>query len=84
MVWKAVAGKGELYSFIVVHRAVVPGSEPGDLIGLVELAEQPGLRLAARLVDVDPDRVRIGMPVQARLVPLPGGDFVVPVFGPPG
>jgi uncharacterized OB-fold protein len=83
-VWKPVSGRGELHSFIVVHRAVLPGTGSGTVIGLVELAEQPGLRLPARLVDVDADQVRIGMPVKARLVPLPGGAFVVPVFAPAG
>ena len=86
MVFRAVSGKATLHSFIVVHRAVVPGYEdrPGHVIGLVELAEQDGLRLATQLVDVEPADVHIGMALEARIVDLPGGDLRVPVFGPVG
>jgi uncharacterized OB-fold protein len=86
MAFKAVSGRGTLHSFIVVHRAVVPGYEdrPGHVIGLVELAEQEGLRLTTQLLDVEAADVRIGMPLQARIVDLPGGDLRVPVFGPSG
>jgi uncharacterized OB-fold protein len=78
-----VSGQGSLHSYIVVHRAVVPGYPPGHLVGLVDLVEQPGLRLAARLVDVSAESIRIGMPLRARIVDLPGGSYRVPVFGPP-
>jgi hypothetical protein len=79
-----VSGRGHLYSYIVVHRAVAPGyqDKPGHLIGLVELDDQPGLRLSTQLVDLAPSDVEIGMPLQARIVPLPGGPLSVPVFGP--
>lgn len=79
-----VAGTGVLYSFIVQHRPTVPGyldSTP-YVVGLVELDEQPGLRLPARIVGIEPDRVTCGMAVRAELVALPGGDFRVPVFRP--
>ena len=82
MTFKPVSGKGEVHSFIVVHRAVMPGYQPGHVIALVELAEQEGLRLAAQLVDVDSAAVEIGMPVEATIVDLPGGDFRVPFFRP--
>ena len=84
--FKAVSGKGTLHSFIVVQRAVVPGYEdrPGHVIGLVELAEQEGLRLTTQLLGVEAAEVRIGMALEARIVDLPGGDLRVPVFGPVG
>jgi hypothetical protein len=51
-------------------------------VALVDIDEQPGLRLPGRVLDIDPDAVAIGMSVSARLDPLPGGDFVVPVWVP--
>jgi hypothetical protein len=82
--FRPVSGRGVLHSYIVVHRAVVPGyqDKAGHLIGLVELEEQDGLRLVTQLLDVDANQVEIGMPMQARIVDLPGGDFRVPMFAP--
>jgi hypothetical protein len=82
--FRAVTGKAHLHSYIVVHRAVAPGYDdrPVQVIGLVELADQAGLRLTTQLVDVDPDDVRIGMALEVRIVDLPGGNNRIPVFGP--
>jgi uncharacterized OB-fold protein len=79
-----VSGKGIVYSFIVVRRPVSPGylDKVPYVIALVELPEQRSLRLPTRIVDVDPSAVYVGMPVEVRFDPLPGGDFVVPVFVP--
>lgn len=80
--FRPVSGAGTLHSFIVVHRRVLPGNTPGQLIGLVELAEQPGLRLVGTLVDLPRESVRVGMALRARIVELPGSDRRVPDFGP--
>jgi uncharacterized OB-fold protein len=80
--FRAVSGDAVLYSYIVVHRAIAPGytDRPGHLVGLVELIEQPGLRLVTQLPDLDAETACIGMPMQAQMQPLPGGGFSVPVF----
>lgn len=77
-----VSGRGAIHSFIVVRHPAVPGflDELPYVVGLVELVEQPGLRLPARIIGVEPDAVMIGMAVEAELVALPGGDRRVPVF----
>jgi uncharacterized protein len=81
--FEPIRGTGELYSFIVVRQPAVPGYlEVPYVVGLVELDEQPGLRLPARLVEVEPEEVRVGMRVRARLEPLAGGDFSVATFVP--
>jgi len=79
-----VAGTGTLYSFIVQHQPSVPGylDQVPYVVGLVELDEQPGLRLPGRVVGIQPQDVRCDMRVRAELVPLPGGSFTVPVFRP--
>jgi len=79
-----VAGTGSVYSFIVVRQPSVPGylDDLPYVVALVELDEQVGLRLPARLVGIDPDEVAVGRAVRVELVELPGGDFTVPVFRP--
>jgi uncharacterized OB-fold protein len=58
-----VSGRGTVYSYTVTHQAV-PGYEPPFAVVIVELEEQAGLRMVSNVVDVAPDDVRIGMPVQ--------------------
>jgi len=84
MTFKPVSGRGTLFSYIVVHRAIAPGFQdrPGHLIGLVELDDQPGLRLSTQLEGVTAQTVRIGMALVAEIVPLRGGDLKVPIFRP--
>jgi uncharacterized OB-fold protein len=50
------------------------------VIALVELAEQPGLRIATNIVDCDPATLVCGMPVQVRFEQH--GSIFVPVFAP--
>ncbi|MEU4837765.1 Zn-ribbon domain-containing OB-fold protein [Nocardia testacea] len=64
--WRDVSGLGTLYSYTVMHDAPAPGfagSLP-YLVGIAELAEQPGLLLTAGLLDAAPDEVTIGMPLE--------------------
>jgi len=79
-----VAGTGTIYSFIVQRQPSVVGYLDAIpyVVALVELDEQAGLRLPARIVGIEPERVTVGMRVVVDLVALPGGDYVVPVFQP--
>jgi uncharacterized OB-fold protein len=58
-----VSGRGTLHSFTVNHQAW-DGAGDAYVIGLVEIDEQADVRLTTNIVDVDPDAVRIGMPVE--------------------
>lgn len=58
-----VSGRGTIWSYTVNHHSWDGSTEPYAIV-LVELAEQPGLRLTSNLVGCAPDDVRIGMPVQ--------------------
>lgn len=79
--FEEVSGKGTIFSYIVVRQALVPGRVPPYVIGLVELAEQPALRIDA-VIDVDPLDIRIGQPVQLRIVALGESGYRVPEFVP--
>jgi uncharacterized protein len=82
--FEPVTGTGVLYSFIVVYQPAIPGyrDKLPYVVALVELDEQPGLRLPGRLLDVEPADAKIGQRVEASVEPLPGGDFHVAVFRP--
>ena len=70
------SGRGELYSFVVVHYPKVPSFDYPLPIGLVALEE--GTRLVADLA-IDPAELRIGMPVEAELVSF-DDELTLPVF----
>jgi len=63
-VWAPVRGRGRVYTFTVVHRAPTPAyqAEAPYAIAYVELDAGP--RMPARLVEVDPSSVEVGMPVE--------------------
>lgn len=79
--FEPVSGAGRIHSFIVTHRASVPGQGPGPhVIVLVDLDDAPGIRLTGTLAGADPAKVAVGAPVQARIVDVPGGYFRAPEF----
>jgi len=82
--FEPVSGRGAVFSFIVVHRASVPGFSGAlpYVVALVELDEEPGLRMLSRLVGIEPGAVEIGQRVKGELADLPGGDYRIPVFRP--
>jgi uncharacterized OB-fold protein len=49
------------------------------VVGLIELAEQPGLRVNA-VIDADPADVRIGQQVELRIVDLGESGYRIPEF----
>jgi uncharacterized OB-fold protein len=82
--FEPVSGAGTVFSFIVANRASVPGFSAlvPYVIAVVELDEQPGLRLVSRLAGVEPTEVEIGLRVEAEIEELPGGKYHVAVFHP--
>jgi uncharacterized protein len=73
-----VSGRGRVYSFTVNRRAWEPGLEVPYVIAIVELEEQPGLRLLTNIVDTPVDDVAIDMAVQIAFVPRSAA--FLPVF----
>ena len=64
--WKAVSGRGEVYSWVVVHHAPAPGfqEETPYVIAWIELVEQAGLRILSNIVGCPPEEVQAGMAVR--------------------
>jgi uncharacterized OB-fold protein len=75
-----VSGRGRVYTYTVNERAWSPGLEVPYVIAIVELDEQPGLRLLSNVVHCRPDEMAIDMPVQVTFEDR--GEVSVPVFEP--
>jgi 3-oxo-4,17-pregnadiene-20-carboxyl-CoA hydratase alpha subunit len=60
------AGTGEVYSYVVQHHPPVPGKSLPIMVALVQLTE--GVRMVGELLQVSPERVRIGLPVRVEFV----------------
>jgi len=71
--WQRASGAGTVYSTTVVRDRPEHGGDRN--IALIDLAE--GARLMSRVEGLPPDRVRIGMPVTARIASTAGGPLVV-------
>ena len=70
--WRTASGRGEIYSFSVVHRAPSPAfaSDVPYTVAIVRLAEGP--HLMGRL-NAAPDGARIGMKVRTGFAEGPAG-----------
>jgi len=78
----AVSGRGTLFSYTMNHHQWRPGDAVPYLIALVELEEQPNLRLTTNLIECDEADVVIGMAVEVRFEHVE--DVWIPIFAPMG
>jgi uncharacterized OB-fold protein len=56
---------GTVYSYVVVRRPPFPGYEYPLIVAVVELEE--GTRIVSNLIGIDPEDVKIGMPVRVTI-----------------
>lgn len=70
--WVPASGHGVVYSTTTV-RAKPP--QPSYNVALIALAEGP--RMMSRVEGIDPEAVRIGMPVRARITQVDGKPLLV-------
>jgi len=61
--WKEVSGRGEVYTYTLVHRPIAGGQELPFVVAVIALEGSGGLRIISNLVDVNADDLEIGMPV---------------------
>ena len=76
--WSAASGRGELYSFVVVHQRY-PGFDEPYVLATVVTPE--GVRFNTSIVGADPDELRIGMQLTV-VFDAVSDDVVVPKFEP--
>lgn len=79
--WPTLSGRGTIFSFTIVARAIVPAMEGciPYVPALVDLEDAPGARLTTTIVDVPVDEIRIDAPVKVVFVTR-GDGVVVPRF----
>lgn len=76
----AASGRAEVLTFTINRQAWTPELAAPYVVAIVELVEQPGLRLLTNIVGCAPERVAIGMPVQVRFEQQ--DDVWLPLFEP--
>jgi uncharacterized OB-fold protein len=75
-----VSGRGRVYSFTVNRQPWSPELEVPYVVAIVELDEQPELRVFTNIVGCPADEVEIGMPVEVEFIER--GPAFLPVFHP--
>jgi uncharacterized OB-fold protein len=76
----AVSGRGRVYTYTINRQQWMPGLEVPFVLAVIELDEQPGLRLVTTLVDCAPEDVEIGLPAEVTFVAR--GEAFIPLFRP--
>ncbi|WP_432246318.1 Zn-ribbon domain-containing OB-fold protein [Mycolicibacterium sp. ELW1] len=83
-----VSGRATVAAFSVDRQPWIPGFEPPYIVAIVEIAEDPGVRLITNVVDVEPADMRIGLEVEVFFedwTALSGGEDTrvwIPLFRP--
>ena len=79
---KAVSGRASVATFTVNIQPWIPGFDPPYVIAIVEIEEQPSVRLMTNIVGCAPEQVHIGMPVHVEFAEY--DDVWLPLFTPVG
>jgi uncharacterized OB-fold protein len=79
--WVKLSGKGQVYSFIIVHRRYHPAfaKEIPYTVAIIETEE--GVRMLSNIIECKPEAVKIGMPVQVVFDDV-SPEFSLPKFKP--
>ena len=75
--WVESSGRGTVYSYTVVHRPQRPAFAVPYVVAIVELEE--GWYMLTNLVDVAPEAVRVGLPVEVTFRPM-SDEITLPYF----
>ncbi len=62
--WAPVSGRGEVYSFNIMHQVYHPGFAGEVPYAVVVVKLEEGVKFVSNLVGVKPDQIRCGMPVE--------------------
>jgi uncharacterized OB-fold protein len=79
--WKEVSGRGELYTYTVVHRPIAAGQLLPYVVAVVALEDAGGVRMLSNVVGVDPGQLAIGMRVELVWEDM-GPELAIPRFRP--
>jgi uncharacterized OB-fold protein len=84
MAVEPVSGQATLASYSINHQPWMPGPELPYVVAIIEIVEQPSVRLTTNLVNVAHDEIEIGMPVRVTFEHHvdPDADIYIPLFEP--
>ena len=73
--WVRVSGDGVLYSFVICHPPLLPAFQANApyAVALVELAEDPGLRMLGGVLGTRPEQLRIGQKLRVAFEEIADG-----------
>lgn len=77
--WHQVSGRGEVYTFTTVHRAISAGQELPFVIAVISLEGANGVRMISNIVDMPPEEIEIGMAVEVVWEDM-SADLTIPRF----
>jgi len=80
---KQVSGRGTVYTFTICRQSFHPWfhDKLPYVLAVIELVEQPGLRLVSNIIDIPVDDVRVGMEVEVHFDHI-DDDLTLPMFRP--
>ncbi len=81
--WRELSGRGEVYTYTLVHRPIAADQELPYVIAVIALEAAGGVRIISNLVDVDPEQLEIGLPVELVWEDM-SADLAIPRFRPTG
>jgi len=81
--WERLSGRGEVTTWTVVTHPIHPAAieRVPYIVAEIELEEQAGLRIITNLLEVAPDSVAVGLPVELTFETHPSGQKL-PQFRP--
>jgi uncharacterized OB-fold protein len=79
--WQELSGRGEVYSYTSVYRPIAAGQELPYVIAVIALEAAGGIRMISNLVDLNPDELEIGLPVEVVWEDM-SAELAVPRFRP--
>jgi len=79
--WVAVSGRGEVYSFNIMHQIYHPGFATEVPYAVVVVKLEEGVKFVSNLVGVKPAEIKCGMPVEVTFEKL-SDQVMLPKFRP--
>jgi len=77
--WKASSGRGKVFTWTVVTRALHPAFAEDVPLAAVVVELEEGVRLLSQIIDCSPDELEMEMPVEVTFEPV-SNDVTLPKF----
>jgi len=79
--WQEVSGRGEVYTYTIIHRPIAANQDLPYIVAVIALEGAGGVRMISNIVDVDPEAIVVGLPVELVWEDM-SADLAIPRFRP--